>query len=392
MKLKDVTTIISGGTPSTKKEEYWNGCISWITPKDLAGYNKMYISKGERNITDSGLKNSSANLIPKGSVLFSSRAPIGYVAIASNELCTNQGFKNFICDESKIHNIYLYYWLKNNVKTIEGFASGSTFKEISASKIANIEIELPSLKMQNKISKILSSLDKKIELNNKINNNLEEQLKILFNKWFYSDVEMGNIADYEERTLEDLVRVIDNRGKTPKLAEYSNFPIIDVKALSGDGRIIDYNKCIKFVDESVYNTFFRSGHPQKNDILISTVGSLAEMKLFMKNKGTIAQNVVALRCKNNFPLYIYQYLKAIKNDLISYNIGSVQPSIKVTQFIKHKIYIPNQQKLAKYENIAKIYTEKINEISNENEILIQLREILLPKLMNGEIDLENIEV
>ena len=152
------------------------------------------------------------------------------------------------------------------------------------------------------------------------------------------DIENNNTEKYTSKTLYDVLDVIDNRGKTPKTVKYSKYPIIDVRAISGEGRILDYKKCQKYVDLETYNTFFRNGHHIFQDLT-------ANFKIYIDNKGTIAQNVVALRSKDNYSLYYYQYLKAIKNDLISYNIGSVQPSIKVTQFMKHIIYIPNQKKL-----------------------------------------------
>ena len=120
-KLSEVARIYSGGTPSTKISSYYeNGNIAWITPKDLSGYRHKYISSGQRNITEEGYRKSAAILLPKGSVLFSSRAPIGYVAIAENELCTNQGFKSFVCDEKYITSDYLYYFLLCNKEKIAG--------------------------------------------------------------------------------------------------------------------------------------------------------------------------------------------------------------------------------------------------------------------------------
>ena len=221
---------------------------------------------------------------------------------------------------------------------------------------------------------------------------MSEQLKKIFNNKFFNRIQDNDCKEFKKCILYDVLDVIDNRGKTPKLVEYSEYPIIDVKAISGENRIIDYKQCQKYVDEETYNTFFRSGHPKINDILISTVGSLAEMKIYKENKGTIAQNVVALRCKEDYPMYIYQYLKAIKSDLVSYNIGSVQPSIKVTQFMKHSIYIPKENEVYEFENIAQTYTDKMFNISKENEILEKVRDTLLPKLMNGEIDLDKIEI
>lgn len=170
--IEDIGEVIAGGTPSTKVTEYWNGDIYWITPKDLSNFSGKYISKGERNISIEGLNNSSAKLMPKNTVLLSSRAPIGYVAIALNDLTTNQGFKSLICDEKICYYEYFYYWLKLHVNYIIQNSSGSTFKEISASTFKNLEIALPSLEQQYMISNILKKIDDKLDLNTKINNNI----------------------------------------------------------------------------------------------------------------------------------------------------------------------------------------------------------------------------
>ncbi|HHE8716738.1 TPA: restriction endonuclease subunit S, partial [Haemophilus influenzae] len=184
MKLSEVATIVGGGTPSSSKSEYFeNGNIPWITPKDLSGYNKRYISKGERNITELGLKNSSAKLLPKNTVLLTSRAPIGYIAIASNEISTNQGFKSLVLNDGHIPEFF-YYLLKNNVHILESRATGSTFKEISGQILKDTELSIPTPDIQQKIVDILSPLDDKIELNTQINQTLEQIAQALFKSWF----------------------------------------------------------------------------------------------------------------------------------------------------------------------------------------------------------------
>ena len=142
---------------------------------------------------------------------------------------------------------------------------------------------------------------------------------------------------------------------------------------------------MKYVSKETYDNWFRSGHPSQGDILLSTVGSLAELKIFMGNKGCIAQNVVALRAKNISNLYLYELLKNIKNDLVSYNIGSVQPSIKVTHIVKHKILIPNDIVVEKFHLFMYEITNEIFIKHNENVLLTSMRDSLLPKLMSGEI-------
>jgi type I restriction enzyme S subunit len=155
-KLGEVGEIVSGGTPSTKIPEYWGGKISWITPADLSGYQNKIIFHGKKSITETGLKNSSTRLIRKGSVLFSSRAPIGYVVVAGNELCTNQGFKSIVPNEF-ILSEYLFYYLKSSKQKAEKVASGTTFKEISLKAFSQLEIPIPPLPEQQKIVAILES-------------------------------------------------------------------------------------------------------------------------------------------------------------------------------------------------------------------------------------------
>lgn len=141
--ISDLGTVVGGSTPSkTKPEYYTNNGIAWITPKDLSINKSKFISHGENDITELGLKNSSATVMPKGTVLFSSRAPIGYIAMASNEVTTNQGFKSVI-PYSEIGTAFVYFFLKHSLPVIESAASGSTFKEISGSAMKNIPAIIP---------------------------------------------------------------------------------------------------------------------------------------------------------------------------------------------------------------------------------------------------------
>ncbi len=170
--LADLGDIVGGGTPSTKNESYYGGDIAWITPKDLSTFHGRFISRGERNITAEGLKNSSARLMPPRSILFTSRAPIGYVAIAEKEVCTNQGFKSIV-PNSDTDYLFLYYLLVHNRDHIENMGSGTTFKEVSGAVMKRISVTVPvDIDEQRAISSVLGALDSKIENNTKINNHL----------------------------------------------------------------------------------------------------------------------------------------------------------------------------------------------------------------------------
>ena len=183
-KISEFAKVIGGGTPSTKIDEYYGGSIAWLTPKDMSTHNSKYISYGSRNITELGLSKSSAKIVPKGTVLFTSRAPIGYIAIAEQDVSTNQGFKSLICDADIAHNEFIYYLLQKQVPAIESIASGSTFKEVSGGVLKDFVVTLPPLPTQKKIANILSTLDDKIELNRKMNQTLEAMAQALFKSWF----------------------------------------------------------------------------------------------------------------------------------------------------------------------------------------------------------------
>lgn len=141
--INDLGAVVGGSTPSKAKPEYYTETgIAWITPKDLSVNKAKFISHGENDITELGLKNSSATIMPEGTVLFSSRAPIGYIAVAAGEVATNQGFKSIV-PKPEIGTAFVYYFLKHNLPIIEGMASGSTFKEVSGSTMKGVPAVIP---------------------------------------------------------------------------------------------------------------------------------------------------------------------------------------------------------------------------------------------------------
>lgn len=157
-RIGNVTEVVGGGTPSSNVVEYYeNGTIPWISPADLSGYHGTYIFSGAKNITSLGLEKSSAKMIPENTVCLSSRAPIGYVVIAGNPLCTNQGFKSFLPSPCFLPK-YLYWYLKGNKELLEHYASGTTFLELSGKKAALVEFPLPPLAEQQRIVDRIESL------------------------------------------------------------------------------------------------------------------------------------------------------------------------------------------------------------------------------------------
>ena len=197
VRIDTVTKVVSGGTPSTQNPEYWDGDIIWLTPKDLSGYNSMYISKGERNITDLGYKKSSAQMMPKGSVLFTSRAPIGYVAIADTDLCTNQGFKSFIPAEA-IKSEYLYQLLKMSKEKIINMSSGATFKEISGSRIKELKIPLAPIELQEQFAIKVREINSYIEEQQEELENAKQMFQSLLHHAFTGELTKHKYGEINE--------------------------------------------------------------------------------------------------------------------------------------------------------------------------------------------------
>ena len=158
VKLGEVAEVVSGGTPKTSIAEYWDGDVPWVTPKDLSNRSNLWISSGSRSITELGLAKSGAILLPRKTVLWSSRAPIGLVAIASNPIATNQGFKSFIPGQNLDSN-YLAHFLIQNQTRLQTLGVGATFKEVSARRAAEIQIPLPPLREQKRIAEILGRVN-----------------------------------------------------------------------------------------------------------------------------------------------------------------------------------------------------------------------------------------
>ncbi|GGV44746.1 restriction endonuclease subunit S [Paenarthrobacter nicotinovorans] len=157
--LVKVARVVSGGTPKTAVAEYWDGDIPWATPKDLSSLRAVEIHSTPRGLTPAGLNASSAEVLPANSVLFSSRAPIGLLAINSVPMATNQGFKSFVPDPTQLEARYLYRWLEFNRKWLQSLGVGATFKEVSKATVSRIELPLPSLAEQRRIAAILDKAD-----------------------------------------------------------------------------------------------------------------------------------------------------------------------------------------------------------------------------------------
>lgn len=371
-KISDIGTVVGGATPSTKKpENYENGTIAWITPKDLSTFSGRYIQHGERNITEAGLRSCSTQLLPKNTVLFSSRAPIGYVAIAANDVCTNQGFKSVIPNENT-NPLFLYYLLKYNKDKIEGMGSGTTFKEVSGNTMKNIVVSVPTdKKVQERISSMLGSIDDKIEENERINNNLEQQVSTLYQAWFENYINTDGVQP-ETWKLVTLSYIADvNSGKRPPMKSSKKTDAAQIP-LVGAASVMGYTSDTNHTDRI---------------LVTGRVGTHGVIQRFNTPCWT-SDNTLVITSK--YYEYVYQILKRI--DYASMNRGSTQPLITQSDMNKVFVLLPDVDTLNEFESLAGTLMSQYETNILENNHLANTRDTLLPKLMSGELDVSNIDL
>ena len=225
-KLGDICSIVSGTTPKSNRPEYWDGDINWVTPAELNDDSDI-IYESQRKITEQAVQDSSLKPFPAGTVLLSSRAPIGKVAIAGVEMYCNQGFKNLICS-NRIYNRYLYHFLKNSTEYLNSLGRGATFKEISKSIVENIEVPLPPLDEQRRIAAVLDKVSGLIAKRREQMDKLDELVKVRFVEMFGDPIK--NEKGFPTITGQDFFK-LSNGKFVPENKRFDN----GVPAYGGNG-------------------------------------------------------------------------------------------------------------------------------------------------------------
>ena len=389
-KLGDVAEIIGGGTPSTSNNEFWNGNIPWLTPRDLTGYSKVYISHGERFITESGLKNSSAKLMPKGTVLLTSRAPIGYVVIAENGICTNQGFKSLVPNFEILNSEFLYYWLKSNTDYLQQLGTGTTFAEISGSVVKNIDISLPPLEEQKAIAEVLSSLDDKIDLLHRQNQTLESLAQTLFRQWFIEEAK----EEWEEIKLGDFVDCITGYSYKSDHLNDSNNALVTLKNFARDGsfRLDGFKEFTgtKYKDSQIVKhgdlVVSHTDITQEADIIGNPV-LVVDMGRY--DNLIITMDLMKVESKvdwlsKEFLYYLFR-TEDFKFHCLGNSNGTTVLHMSRKTIPEYKIKIPNIKRIEDFTNDVKEILQKQYVNILQIQTLENLRDTLLPKLLSGEV-------
>ena len=381
--LDKLGEIVGGATPSTKCEDYYGGSIPWITPKDLSSFKGRYITSGERNITEKGFASCSAQMMPKDAVLFTSRAPIGYVAIASQSVCTNQGFKSIVVNE-KADPLFVYYLLKYNKDAIEAMGSGTTFKEVSGKTMRAVKVRIPlDVSYQKRIAAVLDSLDTKIENNERINDNLQQQAFSVFDN-LIANAENNDytVSDYAflnpKRRLakNQVARSIDmsqlsTRGAFPSSWEIKPFNG-GMRFTNGDTLLARITPCLEN-GKTAFIDFLDDGEV--------AFGSTEYIVLAPKNDTPPEM----LYCLARYPAFV-DY--AVKN----MNGSSGRQRVSAETVGQYRLPLFDKHSLVLFKEVVSPMFLKMRYNFLENMRLAELRDALLPKLMSGEIDVSAVQL
>lgn len=418
-RLGDIAEVVGGGTPSTKDPDNYGGHIPWITPKDLSLHQGRYIRCGERNITEQGFSTSSARMLPAGAVLISSRAPVGYVAVAETPVSTNQGFRSLLLQDGNVPEFF-YYLLSANTAALESHASGTTFKEISGSSLKQVELLVPPLPEQRAIAHVLGSLDNKIELNRRMNETLEEMARAIFKSWFvdfdpvrakaegsdpglpehiadlfpdrFEDSELGGIpAGWEVSTLGDLSQK-PQYGYTASAKSEA----IGSKFL----RITDINKqdwidwaSVPFCEISAED--YEKYRIRDGDILIARIADPGHGVMIEEDADAVfASYLIRFSLEDmEYNRYIQYWLKssAYWGLVTSRSAGTTRINLNAKVLGAFPVVLPDHAVASAFRETIDSLRSRVVDNVEQSRTLAALRNTLLPKLISGELRVPDTE-
>lgn len=343
--LEDVCKVVSGSTPKTGIPEYWNGDIKWITPAEIQE-NSFYIYDSVRHITPLGKEKTGLSYMPKGTVILSSRAPIGKTAIAGCEMCCNQGFKNLICSD-KIFNEYLYYFLKGKEKYLNSLGRGATFKEISKKIVEDIEIPLPNIKEQKHIATVLGCIDRVISLRQQQLAKLDELVKARFVEMFGDP--MINSMHWPIYELSEYIQFLTSgsRGWAKYFTDEGEY-FITIKNVKNCKITLDDVQHIAPPD----NAEAKRTKVQAGDLLISITADLGRTGVvtqeIAEHGAYINQHLTCIRLNQSvvLPLYVAYYMEsdAGKKQFQLKNQTGVKAGLNFNSINTLKVMVPPLEK------------------------------------------------
>lgn len=406
--LGRLTDVIGGGTPSTRHPEYYEGgTIPWLSPADLSGYSEMYISKGQKNITQDGLDNSSARLLPKETVCLSSRAPIGYVVIAQNPLCTNQGFKSFTPSEY-IYPEFLYWYLKANKPMLESMASGTTFLELSGKKAGQIMMPLPSVEIQKSISSFVdrefNRLDEAKDQIQSVLDSSEERKQSILHRAFTGELtekwrraHNHSINEWKTITLDECGEWYG--GGTPSKSHPEYWDNADLLWITSKDMKTD-------LIEDTQIKINQSGVDGSSAKLIENPAILFVMRsgilrhtapiAMVKTRFTVNQDLKALVIRKDILLeYVFYACREKEHEILNTCMknGTTVESLEFDKLKKLQIRVPSTEEQKEIVRLLNSFIAKEDEVEDASDQIMSSvednKKAILSKAFRGEYIYEN---
>ena len=387
-KLSEIMDLIGGGTPKTSNPDYWGGDIPWISVKDFNG-ERRYVGDTEKKITKLGLENSSTKILSKGDIIISARGTVGELAIIPSDMAFNQSCYGLRAKDF-VDSCFLYYLLKQSVNILKHNTHGSVFDTITRETFENISVKLPPLPTQQKIAAILSSLDDKIELNNKINTNLEQQAQALFKNWFVDFEPFGGKMPegWKEAEFRDVCENITD-GVHNTVVDDPNGEYLLLSCKNIKGGVLTISSSERKINKETFEKLRKRTKLAKGDILLSSVGTVGEMYLLNEtpNNYEFQRSVAIIKPNTTLisPAFLYESMLFQKDTIIHSAHGAVQQCIFISDVGDFTTILPTLDVIDKFTNIIQPMLDTITAKQHENQKLSNVRDTLLPKLMNGEI-------
>jgi type I restriction enzyme S subunit len=386
--IGDICQIVNGGTPKTNVSSYWDGDINWITPADLGKLTTKLVGSTKRKITQIGLEKSSAKLFPPNSIILSTRAPIGHLAINTAPMCTNQGCRGLV-PKNRLDVWYLFYFLWNNVDLLDSLGSGTTFKELSTKALSNVLIPTPPLPEQ---QRIVSIIDKAFEAIDKAIENTQKNLqnaKDLFESYLNSVFENGG-EGWERKKLGDIASV--QYGYTDKSFDEGQFRYIRITDISPDGTLIaEDKKYLSDLNKLDLQDYILEHH----DLLMARTGATFAKVLLYENlePSVFASYLIKIKFKVHIENELYWYFTKTKMYWLQahhLSSGSAQPQFNGAALKQLEVSYPTD--IVKQKELIKEFKElllKVTELESQYQQklrdLEELKKSILNKAFAGEL-------
>lgn len=383
-KLSDVMELIGGGTPKTSKVEYWNGEIPWLSVKDFNN-DFRYVYETEKSITELGLNNSSTKLLKEGDIIISARGTVGEIATIPFPMAFNQSCYGLRAKEEVVTSDYLYYLIKHNVYILKKNTHGSVFDTITRDTFSGIEVDIPSLDEQRKIASILSEIDEKIELNNEINKNLEQQAHEIFNSEF---TKLDGIPDgWKKSNLLEIANYLNGLAmqKYRPSDDEVGIPVLKIKELRQGSCDSNSGLCSPSIKPEYI--------VHDGDVIFSWSGSLL-VDFWCGGTCGLNQHLFKVTSKKYDKWFYYAWTNyhLEKFAKIAADMATTMGHIKREELSNSEVLIPSEIDYLRIGGfLAPIY-DLIVSNRLENVKLANLRDSLLPKLMSGELDISEVDI